>query len=470
MSRYDDPQWYEEQPTEPAQQKSVPIDDFAQHPYPSYPESGSQAPTRYVRPLSSGDSRHRIGQRPSQFIVTVLFVALAFGGGWFSHQLFGNSFDASNSSRSYSQLFQEAWTDIDQGYVDRKAIDYKAMSYAAIDAMVKSLKDKGHTRFLTPDQVKSQNQALSGELIGIGINLSQDPQTKQLIISSPIPGSPAEKAGLQHGDVILAVNGISTSGKDITGVSQLIKGDAGTSVTLTIQRINVAHPLTIKVKRAKILVPNVLLHYIPEDHIAHIQVIQFSSGISGQLKDAVTKAKGMGATKIILDLRDNPGGFLNEAIDTTSLFVKSGNVLLTQDSSGHRTPMPVTGSSIDTTDAIVILTNENSASAAEIVSGALQDSKRAIIIGEKTFGTGTVLQQISLSDGSALLLGEQEWLTPKGKFIRDNGIQPDVTIPLAANATPLSPNEENTAKLTEQQILHSSDAQLVAAIKYLQHH
>ena len=198
----------------------------------------------------------------------------------------------------------------------------------------------------------------------------------------------------------------------------MLKGDLGSQITLTLKRHGVQEPIIVHITRSQIQVPNVLFHYIAEDHIAHIQVVQFTDGVSGQLKDALVKAKSMGAKKIILDLRENPGGYLSEAINTASMFMEHGNVLLEQDSSGRRTPISVNGNTIDTTSTLVVLVNENSASAAEIVSGSLQDNGRAVIIGQQTFGTGTVLQQFPLSDGSAILLGTQEWLTPKGKFIR----------------------------------------------------
>src|SRR5207248_504645 len=322
----------------------------------------------------------------------------------------------SNQSQSYSNLVQQAWTIIDQHYVDRKAVNYKEMSYQAIQAMLNVLHDKGHTRFLTPQDVQNENQQLSGTFTGIGIYIHQDQKTKQIIITDPIPGSPAEKAGFKHGDIIVAVNGVSTAGKDIAGVRSLIQGKAGTSVKITIHRPSTRQTLTINVAREEITVPNVIMHYIAQDHIADIQMVQFASGVSNQLKGLITKAQKLGATRIILDLRENPGGYLQEAIDTTSEFVDSGNVLLEQDSSGTRKSFAVSGQTIDTTSPIVVLVNGDTASAAEIVSGSLKDNKRAVILGEKTFGTGTVLEEFPLSDGSAILLGTSEWLTPSGQF------------------------------------------------------
>lgn len=472
MSRYDDPRWYEEQDANPAPLRQPGFNDFSQYPYPSIPPAEndvSQRQQRAAQQLPPGPGR-RVQLALGQILTLVALVVVAFLGGWFSHQFFGDSFQQSSQSQMYSHLFQQAWNAVDQNYVDRKAVDYKQMSYSAIQAMVDSLKDKGHTRFLTPEQVQAENQQLSGTFTGVGIYLRQDQNTKQLIITATIPGSPAEKAGLKRGDVIVAVNGVSTVGKDVPGVSTLIQGKEGTPVDITVQRAGAAQPLTFHIIRAKIQVPNVLIHYMPQSHIAHIQVVQFADGTSSQLRDAVNKAKSMGATKIILDLRDNPGGFLSEAVNTASLFMQSGNVLLEQDSSGQRQPVSVNGNPLDTNITIVVLVNENSASAAEIVTGALQDNKRAIIIGETTFGTGTVLQQYTLDDGSAILLGTQEWLTPNGHFIRDQGIKPNITVKLPANAAILTPNDENTGNMTEQQIINSGDAQLVAAIQYLKSH
>jgi carboxyl-terminal processing protease len=467
VNRYNDPSWYEKQ--EADQSSSIQPAHNGVNPYFEFPADNTlqQEP---IEQSSSPQQKRRIRRWFGPALAIAALVVIAFISGWYCHQLFGSPPAPSADSKKYEQLFDQAWSTVDQNYVDRKAVDYKKMSYAAIQAMVDSLNDTGHTRFLKPEDVRAENQQLSGKFTGIGIYLHQDQTTKQLIISSTIPGAPAEKAGFKRGDIIVSVNGVSTAGKDISGVSSLIQGKEGTSVSITVRRSGVGL-LTISVMRAQIQVPNVIMHYIPESHIADIQIVQFADGVTSQLQEAVNKAKAEGATKIILDLRDNPGGFLNEAVDTTSLFVKSGNVLLEQDSSGRRSPVSVHGFPLDTNIPIVVLVNENSASAAEIVSGALQDNHRAIIIGSPhTFGTGTVLQQFNLDDGSAILLGTQEWLTPNGQFIRGQGIKPNIVVTQPANATMLTPNDENVGNMTQQQILNSGDAQLTAAIQYLQQH
>ncbi|HXL36126.1 MAG TPA: S41 family peptidase [Ktedonobacteraceae bacterium] len=464
VSNYDDPRWYEQQENRFAPESS---DQFNPTSTAYIPAALQQISSKEPEP----DLKHRFGRIFGQVIVTLTLMIIAFLGGWFGHQLYTNaSFNASDQSKSYANLFQQAWKMVDQNYVDRKAINYKEMSYQAIRAMLGVLHDTGHTRFLTPQDVKSEKQQLSGKLIGIGINLQQDAKTKQIIISATIPGTPAEKAGIKRGDIIVAVNGTNVVGKDINSVIPLIKGSIGTNVTLTVVRPSTNQRLTFTMKRAEIQVPSVVSYYIAQDHIAHIQITQFSEGVSDQLRSALNKAKQEGARSIILDLRDDPGGYLQEAINVTSEFIGKGNVLLEQDSSGTRTPQPVTGHPLDTTIPIVVLTNGNTASAAEIVSGALKDDNRAIVLGVKTFGTGTVLDEFDLSDGSAILLGTSEWLTPKGQFIRDRGIQPNIEVNLSSNISPVTPSTESQGHFTLQQILNSGDTQLVGAIRYLETH
>ncbi len=468
MSRYDDPRWYEEQHfNQPAPQKPA-YDDLN----PAHEATNNSVlwpdGSRHVYTLQQEEPRsHKIVR---QILIGSSLVIIAFLGGWFSHQYFGNTFAQNSQSQKYAQLFEQAWNIVDQKYVDRKAVNYQTMSYAAINAMVSSLHDKGHTYFLTPAQSAAFDQQYSGKFVGIGISLGQDPTSKKFLIRSIVPASPAEKAGLKRNDVILSVNGVSTQGKTLDDVSKLMAGNAGTTVTLSIQHQGAQQPQTFHIVRAEITQQNVIMHYIAQDHIAHIQIVQFADGVSDQLKASITQAKKMGATKIILDLRNNGGGVVQEAIDTVSDFVKSGNVYLEKDSSGQVTPVPVTGSTLDTKIPLVVLVNENSASAAEIVPGALKDDGRATLIGATTFGTGTVMNRFDLSDGSVLWIGVDEWLTPKGQFIRDKGITPNITVKIPANGSILFPSDENEQNMTLQQIDNSGDSQLVKAIQYLDQH
>jgi len=467
VSNYDDPRWYE-RPDDLYTTTPAPGDQFNPG---SITQTNTSTQQQAPSEERSPDTKGRPGRIFGQIVVTTTLVIIAFLGGWFGHQVYTNtSFNPGNQSKSYANLIQQAWNTVDQNYVDRNAVNYKEMSYQAIRAMLDVLRDKGHTRFLTPQDVQSEKQQLQGTVVGIGIYLRQDPKTKEVSITSTIPGAPAEKSGIQRGDVIVAVNGTDVVGKDINAIIPLIQGPAGTNVSITVKRPATHQSLTFTMKRAEIKVPSVNLHYIAEQHIAHIQITQFSEGVSDQLKDALNKAKKLGAKSIILDLRDDPGGYLQEAVNVASEFVAKGNVLLEQDSTGQRTPQPVTGHPIDTNTPIVVLTNNNTASAAEIVSGALRDNTRAIILGVKTFGTGTVLDEFDLSDGSAILLGTSEWLTPNGQFIRDKGIQPNIEVNLKANSNPITPVDENQRNMSLQQILSSGDTQLVGAIRYLESH
>jgi len=480
VSSYDDPRWYE-QPEQPRPNDTNPppvpvqgedIDSFGQWGFSNNISDQQSRTTRQPSTDPTPNKEHRLRRIFGQVIVVAALMCIAFLAGWFGHQAYSTTyFNQGNPSKSYENLFNQAWALVDQNYVDRKAVNYKQMSYQAIQAMLGVLGDTGHTRFLTPQDVQAEKQQLSGTFVGIGIYLNQDTKTKDIIITGTISGSPAEKAGFKAGDIITAVNGTSVVGKGLDTVHSLVDGPEGTSVSITVKRPSTNQTLTIKVTREQITVQNVVMHYMSQDHIADIQIVQFSDGVSSQLKEALTQAKKLGAKKIILDLRDNPGGYLQEAINTASEFM-GGNktILIEQDSSGNKQSDKVSGQTVNTTDPIVVLVNHNTASAAEIVSGALEDNHRATIIGTTTFGTGTVLQEFDLSDGSAILLGTSEWLTPDGQFIRGNGIHPNIVVNLGSNVTELTPDIQNRQNMTEQQILKSGDAQLVAAIKYLEAH
>lgn len=466
--RYDDPRWYEQ--SEKHDQQALPPvahSDESADPSQVPPTATEDAQVLVVPTVNNRRGRHIF----AQVVITLAFMTLAFLGGWFAHQAYTAN-TLSSPSQKYLSLFEQAWQTVDQNYVDRKAVNYKQMSYDAIQAMLSELGDTGHTRFLTAQDVQSEQQQLSGSYAGIGVYVQQDPKTKNIAILSTIAGAPAAQAGLKAGDILTKVNGKSVAGLDFTTqVQPLIEGQAGTQVTITIKRPSNGQTITFTVKREQIQVPNVLIHYIPQDHIAQIQIVQFSNGVSDQLKTAILQAKKDGATKLILDLRNNPGGYLQQAINTASEFMAKGTVLIEQDSSGHQTKSEVTGETVDTGIPMVVLVNKNTASAAEIVAGSLQDNGRAVIMGTTTYGTGTVLQEFDLSDGSAILLGVDEWLTPKGKFIRGNGISPSAGLTVNMDATNvLTPDVEDQNNMTLAQIMGSKDVQLIAAINYLQTH
>lgn len=360
-------------------------------------------------------------------------------------------------------IFWQAWNLVQKNYVDRKAVDNTKLTYGAIQGMIDSLGDVGHSRFLTPAELTNEQQSLSGTLEGIGAEIST--RDGQPVIVAPIAGSPAQKAGIQAGDLILKVDGKDVTSMSLDDIVKLVRGPAGTSVTLTVLHTGDSVPHDITIVRAKITVPSVTWAILPGTHIAHILVSQFATNATADLVSAIDNSRQAGATSIVLDLRNDPGGLLDESIGVTSQFVKQGNVLLEEDAQGKRTPVPVRSGGNATNIPMVVLINNGTASAAEIVAGALQDHQRAKLIGEKTFGTGTVLSTFHLSDGSAILLGTQQWLTPNGRQIWHNGITPDIAVTLPSGASPLTPEQETS--LTTDQLQKSQDTQLLRAIQEL---
>jgi len=285
----------------------------------------------------------------------------------------------------------------------------------------------------------------------------------QIVIVAPIDGSPAQKAGLRPGEIITKVDGQDLKGLTLVQVGQKIMGPLGTSVTLTIQNPQTGLVREYTLERAEIEIHNVIWHVVPGTNIVHLRIAGFSQGVTQDLQQALQDIQGQGYTRLILDLRNNPGGLLGEAVGVSSQFLSSGYVLEQRNAQGEVTPVAVLSGGIATEMKMVVLVNAGTASAAEIVSGALQDARRAELIGETTFGTGTVLNQFSLSDGSALMLATEEWLTPDGQSIWHNGITPDIQVMLPDSALPLFPEAEGD--MTSSQFAASEDTQLLRAVQ-----
>ncbi len=392
---------------------------------------------------------------------TILGFAIVFAGGTGTGIIIESSnstqLTVSKDSTEEFRLVEDAWNLTRSNYVDKTATTPQKLAYGSIAGMIDSLGDTGHSTFLTPEQVKQVNQEEQGSFQGIGVEVQE--KNGQVVIVAPFDGSPAQKAGLRSGDVIVAVNGQDIS--SVTDAVRLILGPAGTTVKLTIQDAS-GTTRDVSIVRAVINLVAVSWHELPGTTIAHLRIASFDKGASTQLDSALAAIKSQGATAMVLDLRDNPGGLLDEAVGVTSRFLASGNVLLTRDASGKVTPIPVEPGASATTLPMIVLVNEGTASAAEITAGALRDAGRAKLVGETTFGTGTVLTQFSLSDGSALLLAIQEWLTPSGKTIWHTGLTPDQVVALPANVAPVFPESEQG--MTAAQLQSSGDAQLLKAL------
>ncbi len=361
------------------------------------------------------------------------------------------------------QLLIDAWNTIQQNYVDRSAVQNTPLTYGAISGLVNALGDTGHSRFESPQVLSEETASLSGSFEGIGAEVEL--KDGNVVIVAPYEGSPAQKAGVKPGDIIVKVDGVDVTGMSLDSVVQRILGPAGTQVSITLEDPNTKQQRTLTITRAKISIHNVTWNMVPGTTIADVHIAGFSSGVTSQLKQALQAIQAQGATGLILDLRDNPGGYLDEAIGVTSQFLKDGSVLEEKNAQGKITQVPVQPGGISTSIPMVVLTNQGTASAAEITAGALQDYNRATLIGETTFGTGTVLNTFTLPDGSALLLATQEWLTPKGRVIWHQGIAPNQTVTLPANAQPVFP--EQMSQLTADQLNASQDTQLLQAVKAL---
>jgi carboxyl-terminal processing protease len=357
-------------------------------------------------------------------------------------------------------LIQEAWNTIDKVYVDRQAVKPTQLTYGAISGMVDALGDTGHSRFMSPEMVKAENNFTQGQFEGIGAEVEM--KDGNVVIVAPIDGTPAQKAGLRPGDVIEKVNGKDVTGLSLNDVVSQILGPAGTKVTITIYTPSTGVSRDVTLQRAKITLHNVTWQQIPGTTIADVRISAFSQGVTNDLKKALTEIQAQHMTGIVLDLRNDPGGLLDEAVGVASQFLDSGNVLLEKDASGKITDVPVKSGGLATKTPMVVLINQGTASAAEIVAGALQDANRATLIGETTFGTGTVLNEFKLSDGSALLLATQEWLTPAGRVIWHKGITPDTAVTLPANVIPLTPDAMKS--MTAKDIQSSGDQQLQKAV------
>ena len=397
----------------------------------------------------------------------VLTFVIGFGGGvLFDRSVLFQGAPPSEpaDARATFGVFWEAWRQVEQHYVDPSVLTPVNLTHGAIAGMVDALVDTGHSRFLTPKEVKAEQQSLAGTLEGIGVTVEM--RDTGLTIVAPLDGSPAQKAGLMPGDVIEKVDGQDVTHMTLDQASQIIRGPRGTSVHLVVLRPGASEFLNFTVVRQEIQVPLVTWATIPGQHVALIRISEFGDRTDDQLRNALTEAKAAGDTSVVLDLRNDPGGLLDQAVRVTSEFVSKGNVLFEQDRSGTRKPLPVTSGGIATSVPLVVLVNHGTASAAEIVAGALQDHSRAQIVGDQTFGTGTVLNEFRLSDGSAILLGVEEWLTPNGHVIWKNGITPNRVIAEPPSVQPLLPEELRTMSVTDYQ--KRNDTQIKAALQILQ--
>ncbi len=342
-------------------------------------------------------------------------------------------------------LFWDVWQRINRSYIDRATIDPQKMVWGAISGMVGALGDP-YTTYLPPKDNKEFKENLGGAFEGIGAQLGM--KDSRVMVIAPLKGTPAEAAGIISGDYIMKVDSEDTSGWTIQQAVNKIRGPKGTTVKLTILHPNDGSPVDISIVRNTITVPSVVWWIKPvaditeiagveaakklpkNGEVAYIQLSQFGDHTNAEWEKAVgdVLAKGNSVNGLILDLRNNPGGYLEGAVYIASEFIKNGTVVSQVNSDGTKEDYPVNRQGRLLTIPMVVLINKGSASAAEIVSGALRDYKRATLVGETSFGKGSVQTPEDLADGSSVHITTGKWLLPRGDSISKKGITPDVLI------------------------------------------
>jgi carboxyl-terminal processing protease len=342
----------------------------------------------------------------------------------------------------------------------KKSYGGEEESYEAIRGMLDSLDDP-YTRFLDPKEFKEMRIDTSGELMGVGIQISLDKDTKELIVVSPIEGTPASRAGVQSKDVIVSIDGTSTKGMTTEDAVKLIRGPEGTEVILGLRRKG--DVLNVPLTRARIEINAVkkALNTSPDgSKIGYIRLKQFNANASREMRDAIQELEDQDADGYVLDLRSNPGGLLEASVDIARQWLNEGIIVSTRTREGIRDVRRATGSAI-TDKPMVVLINQGSASASEIVSGALQENDRAQLIGKTTFGKGLVQAVRGLSDGSGMTVTIAKYLTPNGTDIHKNGIEPDIEAEIPGKELEdfkveyLGTNKDSQYKVAEKALLKS---------------
>jgi carboxyl-terminal processing protease len=351
-------------------------------------------------------------------IVAIIVVSLAFGAGCI---VGGNISQGQSPSLD---LIDQAWSAIYKNYVDPTKLDSTTLSHGAVKGIMSALNDP-YSAFLDPEMYKLFQSDLQGTFQGIGAQVTMNNDNQPAIVA-PLEGSPAEKAGIKTGDIILAINGKSTKGISLTEAVLNIRGPAGTPVKLTIQHEGQSTPVEIDVVRAQISSSTV--SWKMEEDIAYIKINEFGDKTNSELNNALQSISLQKTAGIILDLRSNPGGIVNTVVDVASHFIRSGVIITMMTNQGEKSSISVHPNGIFTDLPMVVLVDQYSASGSEVLTGALRDHNRATIAGVKTFGKGSYDINIPLEDGSDIYLTVGRWLTPNGQLIEGKGIEPNYTL------------------------------------------
>ena len=369
-------------------------------------------------------------------LVAVFSLGIFFGRNVSEKDATGVFSKLGTSRNADMDIFWQVWNLTKQKYVDSGHLDEKEMVYGATRGLIESLDDVG-SAFLDPKETKEFDEASQGKSFeGIGAELGY--REKQVIVVTPIEGSPAKAAGIRPGDIILKVDDYSVASTDsVYDIVAKIRGEAGTEVKLSVLNSGDREPVEIKIKRSQITVPSMTVEFIgPKKDVAHFKVNRFTEETLGlwekEWNKSVAKINEAKVEKVILDLRGNPGGFFDAAIYAGDDLLDEGFVISQQvDADGKIEKFESTKGGNLLSKKVVVLVDTGSASASEILAGALQQAKRAVVIGTKTFGKGTAQRIFDLTDGSSLHLTTLKWLLPDGKNInKDNSITPDIEVKL----------------------------------------
>ncbi|OLP19161.1 carboxyl-terminal protease [Leptolyngbya sp. 'hensonii'] len=403
-----------------------------------------------------------MGQRLFRLGLLFVTITLLWFGCWVSPGL---------ALTEEQKLFNEAWRIVNRAYVDStfhhqdwSAVRQKALqhplknreeTYLAIQQMLASLNDP-FTRLLRPDQYRSLQTSTSGELTGVGLQIASDAKTGELVVIAPIAGSPAEQAGIGPADRILKIDGMPTANLTLDEAAERMRGMIGSQVTLTLLR-RTGEQVEVRLTRNRIALNPVTTELHTEAGnlpIGYIRLSQFNGNATIELARAIKTLEKQGAQAYILDLRNNPGGLLQAGIEIARFWVDEGTIVYTVNRQGIQDSFEATGQAL-TQAPLVVLVNQGTASASEILAGALQDSGRAKLVGEKTFGKGLIQSLFELSDGSGLAVTVAKYETPNHRDINQMGIMPDQVVSLEP--------------IAREQIGTAEDRQYQAAVEVLTH-
>lgn len=380
-----------------------------------------------------------------KLLVILIIVAASFGGGVFvgSNQIknvpelvkvvVSRELPSNHQSLDFG-LFWKVWDTINTNYYDKNKIVDSKMVYGAIKGMVTSLGDP-YTVFLEPQENKVVEEDLKGSFDGVGIQIGF--KGMRLAVIAPLPGSPAEKAGVKAGDFIIGIKDDakkidrSTDGISLPEAVEAIRGPAKSKVTLALARDGVDKPIIVEMERASIDVPSVTLSFVGKnEEIANLRVLKFSGETSAEWNEAVSKIVAKPSVKgVIVDLRNNPGGYLQASVDLASEFLKTGSTVVIEDGKGGiERPYKVEriGRLLD--KPLVVMVNKGSASASEIFAGAMRDDKGTKLVGETSFGKGTIQEPLTIDGGAGIHITTARWLTPNGTWVHEKGLDPDIKV------------------------------------------